>query len=147
MHVPTLLQHLMRATILFPLLCVMACCAWADAGNVAGHYVRTTRSPVFLAGNSETGELVLSPGPQQRMRFALAVTWAPHPNDGAVTHEGRVTGELTVKNNVAVFVEVDTDCILVFQLQPNHVVVTLFQRCLFGANMDASGTYTKKIKP
>ena len=73
MHVPTLLQHLMRATILFPLLCVMAGCDWADAGDVFGHYVRTTRSPVFLAGNSETGTLVLSLGPQHRVRAGSGV--------------------------------------------------------------------------
>jgi hypothetical protein len=128
------------------MLFVMTCCAGADAGNVVGHYVRTTPSPVFVADNVETGTLVLSPRPHKRVRFALDVTWAPHPNDGSLTHVGSATGELEVKNNVAVFVDDDTDCVLVFQFQPHQVVVTQFKGCLFGANVDASGKYTKKTK-
>jgi hypothetical protein len=128
------------------MLVVMACCSWADVGNVVGHYVRTTRSPTFVADNVETGTLVLSPRPHNRVRFALHVTWAPHPNDGSLTHVGSATGELEVKNNVAVFVDDDTDCVLGFQFQLHYVVVTQFKRCLFGANVDASGKYTKKNK-
>jgi hypothetical protein len=121
----------------------MALCAWADTGPVGGHYVRTTPSPVFLAGNVESGQLTLSPGAHGRVRFALAVTWAPYPNDGSFTHVGSATGEVTVHKKRALFVDEETGCVLVFHFQEHRVVVTQVKPCLFGANVDASGTYVK----
>jgi hypothetical protein len=142
-HSPHCLTHMMIAIVVLSMLCAMAFCVWADAGNIVGHYVRTTRSPVFGADNIETGKLVIVPGPQNRVMFVLDVTWAPRPNDGSLTHEGSATGEVEVKNNVAVFVDADTDCLLVFQFQQQHVVITQFKRCDFGAGVDASGKYRK----
>jgi hypothetical protein len=135
------------ACVVLSILFTMALCVWADAGTIVGHYVRTTWSPAFSVGNIETGTLVLSPGPQNRILFVLEVTWAPRPNDGSFTHEGSVTGELEVNNNVAIFVDADTDCLLVFQFQQNHVVITQWKRCDFGAGVDASGKYSKQVKP
>ena len=125
----------------------MACCAWADAGPGVGHYIRTTRSPSFLAGHVESGQLVLSRGRHGRVRFAIELTWASHPNDGSFTHVGSATGEFAVKKRVAVFVDAETDCALVFHFQPQQVVVTQWKPCLFGANVDASGTYVPQGQP
>jgi hypothetical protein len=136
----------LRALVVLPMLFTMAFCVWADTGHIVGHYVRTTRSPVFGADNIETGKLVISPGPHNRVLFVLDVTWAPRPNDGSLTHEGSATGELEVKNNAAVFVDADTDCLLVFQFQQKQVVITQLKRCDFGAGVDASGTYSKNGK-
>lgn len=147
MQAPPGRAPLLRAPVPCLLLCVMAYWAWADAGPVGEHFVRTTRSPAFVAGNVESGQVILAPGPPSRVRFALDVTWAPAPNDGALTHVGRATGEVAVHRQRAVFVDAETDCVLVFHVQPYQVVVTQRTPCLFGANVDASGTYVQQGRP
>ena len=144
---PNMRTPIWKAPIFFPVLVVMACSAWADAGPVGGRYIRTTRSPAFLAGNVESGQLVLSRGRHGRVRFALDLTWASHPNDGSFTQVGSATGEFVVKKNIAVFVDAETDCVLVFHVQQQQVVVTQWKPCLFGANVDASGTYVPQGTP
>lgn len=78
--------------------------------------------------------------------FRLNASWANRPNDGSQTHTGTSEGRIAVGNCRAQFDDPENECRLTFVFKGKKTVrIQQENSCvMFGANVDATGEYTKK---
>jgi hypothetical protein len=136
------------------LICMFLFSVSADAGSLlqTGRYVRVTKSPLFLEGGREFGELNIKSVRKARADFQLEVTWNPKvDDDGYLTNNGVIDdGVITVNGAVGRYVSANPEdkelgkCILDFTFKGNEIVMTQKGKCWwFGENVDATGVYRR----
>jgi len=141
----------MRSILLLVLLVANSFAASSVAGELqAGRYVRVTKSPAFLSGGRETGELIVRASRQGKSSFALVATMNPvASDDGAGTHNGVVEhGVLRQRSKAWVYEERDEElgvCRLALRALASEALdVRQSGRCWwFGEGVDASGIYRR----
>lgn len=141
-----------QATIILLLLTsLLPVVATASAGDgQLGRYVRVTKSPQFIDGGRESGELLVKSVKNGRASFRLEVTWNPvADDDGYYTHNGLIEeGEVRItgrRGRYASSYEEGKDlgqCIIDFTFKEKEVILLQSEKCWwFGENVDASGVY------